>query len=185
MSALNPITNAQVLALDPALEPEHRMQSLWHLWLKKYFSGTPFTTRAGETTEEKSFMDCVILWQQDTMPEAPGKPIIHVAFGEPGMTRQDMSEGTYGHANRWEISIFVKVAPNLTSGPYAGKDPDHVARRVAGQIEWLLSSSEREALSEAGIWETRIEQPARILPGTSWNMRMLMASCLTQRSQSK
>jgi hypothetical protein len=186
MTILNPITDAAVLALDPALEGEQRIQSLFALWYGNYFTGAPFTTRAaGGGTEQKTFLACTFQWQEDEMPENPQKPILHTVFHDGQRQRMDMAAGTYGHDDRWLMDIYVKVPVNLTGTPHRGRNPEHVARRLAGQVEWLFSSSEREAMSVCGVLELRLERPATILPGTSWHMRMLVASCLTRRQQAR
>jgi hypothetical protein len=186
MEILNPITDAAVLALDPALEPEHRLQSLFRLWYGNYFTGAPFQTRGAlGSTGELTFPACDFQWQEDEMPENPQRPQIHTVFGNATTRRSDRSEGTFGHDDRWMIEIYVKVPSNLTGTPLHGKNPEHVARRLAGALEWLYSSSERGALSQCGVMELRVERPPVILPGTSWHARMMTASCLTTREQSK
>jgi len=186
MEILNPITDAAVLALDPALEPEHRLQSLFRLWYGKYFTGVPFNTRgAGGVTEQKTFLACDFQWQEDEMPENLQRPQIHTVFSNASTRRTDRSEGVFGHDDRWMIEIYVKVPSNLTGTPYAGKNPEHLARKLAGQLEWLYSSGERGALSQCGVMELRVERPAVILPGTSWHSRMMTASCLTTREQAR
>jgi hypothetical protein len=186
MAILNPITDSAVLALDPALEGEQRIQSLMALWYANYFTGLAFTTRAaGGGTMQKVFAACDFQWQEDEMPENPQKPILHTVFHDGRRQRMDMAAGVYGHDDRWMLDVYVKVPSNLSGTPMKGKNPEHVARRVAGQVEWLFSSSEREALSVCGVLELRVENPPTILPGTSWHMRMMVASCLTRREQAR
>jgi hypothetical protein len=186
MSILNPITDAAVLALNPALEPEHRLQSLLALWYGKYFTGVPFTTRAvGGGTEQQTFMDCILQWQEDEMPENPQKPIIHTIFTDPRTERLEMAPATFGQDDRWIIEVLVKIPVNLSGTPLRGKNPEHVARRLAGQVNWLYTSSEREALSVCGVTEIQVVRPPVILPGTSWHMRMMTVSCLTRREQAR
>lgn len=186
MSILNPITDAAVLALNPALEPEHRLQSLLALWYGNYFTGIPFTSRALlGNTEQWTFAACDFQWQEDEMPENPQKPLIHTVFTNPGSKRLDMTAGSYGHEDRWLMEVMVKVPVNLSGTPMKGKNPEHVARRLAGQVQWLYSSSEREALAVCGVNEVRVERPMVILPGTAWHMRMMMVSCMTRREQAR
>lgn len=186
MAILNPITDAGVLALDAALEAEHRLQSLLALWYANYFTGAAFSTRAaGGGTEQKTFLACDFQWQEDEMPENPQKPLIHTVFTNPGSKRLDMAAGTYGHEDRWLMEVMVRVPVNLSGTPMKGKNPEHVARRLAGQVQWLYSSSEREALAVCGVNEMRVERPMVILPGTSWHMRLMIVSCLTRREQAR
>lgn len=186
MSILNPITDAAVLALDPALESEHRLQSLLALWYARYFSGAAFTTRAlGGGSESKTFIACDFQWQEDEMGENPQRPILHTVFVNPASRRMDLVAASTGHEDRWLIEVMVKVPVNLSGTPLKGKHPEHVARRVAGQVQWLYASSEREALAVCGVNEIRVERPPVILPGTSWHMRMMTVSCLTTRQQAR
>lgn len=186
MAIINPITNAAVLALDPALEGEHRLQSLLRIWYGTYFGGSPFTTRAlNGGTEEKQFIACDFQWQEDEMPERPTKPFIHTVFTNPGSRRMDMSAGTTGHEDRWIFEVTVKVPINLTGTSLSGKNPENVVRRLAGQVQWLYGSSEREALAACGIEEIRMDRPPVILPGTKWHQRLMMASCITRRAQAR
>lgn len=183
---LNPITDAAVMALDPALEAEHRLQSLFRLWYGNYFTGTAFATRdlAGETAEQ-TFIACDFQWQEDEMPENPQRPLIHTVFSNAATRREDRQAGVFGHADRWVIEVYIKVPVNLTGTPHHGKNPEHLARRLAGQVQWLYSSGEREALAVCGVNEIRVDRPPVILPGTSWHSRMMMASCLTLRQQAR
>lgn len=182
MSILNPITNAGVLALDGTLEPEARLQSLLRLWLGNYFTGAPFTTRNTGGTQSMTFLPCDFLWQEDVMPKNPQKPVIHTLMTS-ATERLDLKAGVFGHSDRWQLDILLKVPPVLTATPVLPGNPEHVVRRLAGQMVWLFSSSEREALATLGVHEMKLEHPPAIVPGTGWHMRMLTASCLTRREQ--
>jgi hypothetical protein len=186
MSILNPIVNAAVTALDPAVENEHRLQSLLRLWLGNYFTGAPFTTRAlAGGTEQRTFAACDYMWQEDEMPKDPQKPLIHVIFTNVGVKRLDMQAGAFGHDDRWQIELMVKVPVNLTDTGMPGQHAENLVRRVAGQVAWLFASSERAALAIHGVVELKTERPPVLLPGTSWHVRMMQASCLTRRVQAK
>ena len=53
---------------------------------------------------------------------------------------------------------------------------------MADQVAWLLSSSEREALTACGVVHLRLERPPVIVAATGpWRMRMLVFSCRTRR----
>lgn len=183
MAILNPITHAGVLAMDGTLEPEARLQSLLRVWLGNYFKGTPFTTRAtGGSTGPLTFPACDFLWQEDVMPDNQQKPVIHVLLTS-DTERLDLKAGVFGHGDRWQLDMLLKVPPTLPvtlSG-----NPEYVLRRLAAQMVWLLSSSEREAISAHGVHELKLERPPVIVPANGWHMRMLTASCLTRREQAR
>ena len=186
MSILNPLTNAGVLAIDGTLEPEARLQSLLRLWLGNYFTGVPFTTRAtATTTTTKPFPACDFLWQEDVMPANPQKPVIHTLLTPAGTERLDLSAGVFGHSDRWQLDIMLKVPATLSGTPMVPGNPEHLVRRLAGQVQWLLSSGEREALAAHGVNEVKVERPPVLLPGTTWHMRLLTAGCLTRREQAR
>lgn len=186
MNILNPITDAAVLALDPALDPEHRLQSLLRLWLGNYFTGTAFTTRAllGATTST-TFPACDFMWQLDATPTNPQKPLIHSVFTGATNERLNLQANSHGNDQRWLIEMIVKVPANLTGTPMTGKNPEHFVRRLAGNLQWLLGSSEREALSACGVLEFKLERPAVIIPGDAWHTRQVVASCLTRSVQAR
>ena len=187
MAILNPIVNAAVAALDPALEGEQRLQSLLRLWLGNYFTGVPFTTRAmvTGTTEIRTFAAVEFMWQEDETPKDPQKPLLHVVFTNVGVKRMDMQAGAFGHDDRWQLEVMVKVPVNLTDTAMPGSHAENLVRRVAGQVAWLFASGEREALAVHGVVELKTERPPVLLPGTAWHMRMMQASCLTRRVQAK
>ncbi len=186
MSALNPITDSATLALDPALEPEARLQSLLRRWLGNYFGGVSFTTRTPfGTTEQKLFQRCDFMWQEAETPNNPPYPLLHLVFSQLATERRDHAQATTGHDDRWMIEIMIKVAANLTGTAAAAQNPEFLARRVAGQVQWLLASGEREALAECGVNELKVERPPVVLAVTSWHMRMMVASCLTRREQAR
>lgn len=185
MAILNPITDAASAALDPALEPEARLQSLLRRWFGNYFTGTPFTTRSQllGLTEQKTFMACDYMWQTDEPPQEALKPIIHTVFTNVESERRDHSAEATGHNDRWLLDITLKVPRNLTGTELHGLNAEFEVRRLAGQMQWLITSGEREALSVHGVMELRVERPPVILPGGIWAMRVLTASCLTRRDQ--
>ena len=186
MAIINAITNAGVLGIDGALEPERRLQELLRVWLGKYFSGVAFATRTvAGGSENKTFQACGFLWQEDAMPESPGGPLIHVFFPNAGVERLDLSPGVFGHGDRWLLDILIKVPGTLSGTTLTPANPEHLARKVADQVLWLLGSSEREALSACGVEELKVERAPVPLPGGTWHTRMLLASCLTRREQSR
>jgi len=179
MAILNPITNAGVLAIDGNVEPEARLQGLLRLWLGNYFAGIPFTTRAeGGTTTAKTFIACDFLWQDDVMPLNAPKPVLHVVMTADGTERMNLKPGVIGHRDRWLLEVTIKLPGTLDS-------PEYMARRLAGQVLWLFSSSEREALSVCGVEELNVEAALTLIPVVNgWHRRMMMASCATRREQS-
>lgn len=186
MIILNPITDAAVLALDPAIAGEKRMQSLMRLWLGNYFTGTPFSTRdTNGNVVQKTFMSVDYMWQEDEVPENPQKPLLHIVFTNAATSRMDMKAGVYGNDDEWLLDVMMKLPVNLSATPMAGRNPEHVARELAGQVQWLFSSGERAALAVCGIHHLRVERPPILLPGTSWHMRLMTASLLTRREQGR
>jgi len=181
MSIFNPITDAGVLALNGNLEPEARLQSLLRLWLGNYFTGTPFNTRGGSGTQSMTFLACDFLWQDDVMALNQQKPVIHVLLTS-DTDRLDLSPGTFGHTDRWQLDLLLKVPPVIAS--LTPLNPEHALRRLAGQVVWLFSSGEREALSVHGVRELKLENPPVLVPSSGgWHMRMVTARCLTRREQ--
>ena len=192
MAALNPITHeipaklSAVLALDPATQAEERLKKLLYLWLRKYFSGAAFTTRAaGGGTESKTFTACAFAMQEDVIPENPQKPLIHLVMPDRKTRRMDNDKNHRGHDDDWTIDLMVKVPSNLSGTGMSGTSAEDVACKVAGELEWLLSSTERESLAEVGITRTRLTRPSILLPAGAWQMRMLVFTCRTRRDQAK
>lgn len=186
MSILNPITNAGVLAIDKALAPEMRLQSLLRLWLGNYFTGEEFTTRAvGGATGPLTFHACDFLWQDDVMPTNPQRPVLHTLMTPAGTERRDLKPGVFGHDDRWQLDVMIRVPADLAGTPMTGS-AENLVRQVAAEAQWLFSSSEREALTEAGVMEMKVERPPVMLaPAGIWRMRMMTASCLTRREQAR
>ncbi len=186
MTILNPITHAGVLGTNANLEPEARLQGLLRLWFGRYFSDTAFTTRgAGGTTGTLTFAACDFLWQDDKMPVNPQRPVIHTLFTPLETQKQDLTAGMNGQADRWQLDVMIRVpGPGLTVAGMTGTG-DQVTRHVASQMLWLMTSSERDALSIHGVHELRVERPPAIMPSTTWYCRMLTASCLTRREQAR
>jgi len=192
MPALNPITHANptilaaALALDPATRAEERLQSLLWLWLSRYFSGTAFTTRAiGGGTEQRTFSACTVDFQESSLPENPQIPILHVIFPERKSSRRDYTAGTRGKDDDWTVSLFVKVPATLAATAIPGNQSDIIAKQKAGELEWLLESSEREALTEQGITRIELASPSTIIPSDAWSVRMLVLTCRTRREMAR
>ncbi|RYD50150.1 MAG: hypothetical protein EOP85_00170 [Verrucomicrobiaceae bacterium] len=184
MAALNPITRADVIDLDPSTHAEERVQSLLHLWFSRYFSGNPFMTIAPDGgTEQKIFQQCLMAYQETSMKESPDLPVIHIVMPDRNTRRRDYNRGSIGHDDEWMIDVMVKVPHGLTATSMPGLSAEHIATRVGGQIEWLLGSTEREALMEHGFTRIKIERPSSILPASVWQSRMLVFSCHTRREQ--
>ena len=187
MAVLNPITDAAVLALDPSLEPEARLQSLLHLWLKRYFTLLRHEGQDGYEGQadpccQKTFVPCEIIWQSDALPDPATKPVIHVVLPERATVRRDESPTGSGHDDDWTGTVFIRVPAILSGTTLPKTNPDHTARRVADQVAWLLSSSEREALTACGVVHLRLERPPAIVAATGpWRMRMLVFACRTRR----
>jgi hypothetical protein len=192
MAALNPITHANstvlaaALALDPATRAEERLQSLLYLWLKRYFSGAAFTTlKADGTTESRTFTECAMAFQEDEMAKNPQVPMLHLLMPDRRTKRRDYADNLRGADDDWTIDAMVKVPATLTKTEMDGDSAEEIARRVGSELEWLLESTEREALNEVGILRVKLERPSVLLPAGAWQMRMLVFSCRTRREMAK
>lgn len=184
MSILNPITHPSVLAIDPALRAEERLQSLLYLWLKTYFGGAAFQTLKADGSEEtRTFTHCTFDFQESALPKSPDKPQIHVVMPDRKTKRRDYTPGEAGHDDDWMLDIMVKVPANLTRTDMPGISAEEVARDAGGELEWLFGSTERAALGIHGVNRIKLERPSTILPASSWQMRMLVVSCRTRREQ--
>src|ERR1035437_1336488 len=108
----NPITDAEVDAIDANLEPERRIQSLIHLWLKFYFSGSPVQTK-GSTGASVSytFVPCEFTYNTDALPRQTNasKPVIHIFTAFRDTKRADYTEDAVGHDDDWTILLMPKV----------------------------------------------------------------------------
>ena len=185
MAILNPITNAGVLAIDKALAPEMRLQSLLRLWLGNYFTGLPFTTRAvGGGTGPLTFSPATFLWQDDVWPLNPQQAVLHTLITPAGTERLDLRPGVFGHDDRWQLDVMIKVPGEFAGTPMTGT-PENMVRKIAAETLWLFSSSEREALTAVGVTELKVERLPVMLPPNTWHMRMLTATCLTRREQAR
>lgn len=186
MAILNPITNAAVLALDPATRGEERLQSLLHLWLKTYFGGSAFTTlKADGTTESKTFTKCTYAYQEDKLPDNPQVPQIHLVMPDRRTKRENYKANELGHDDDWTIDVMAKVPVGLANTEMPGISAEEIARRLGSELEWLFDSTEREALSIHGVTKIRLERPSTLVPAAAWQMRMLVVSCRTRREQAR
>jgi len=192
MAALNPLTHsspaklARALALDPATQAEERLTMLLYLWLARYFSGAAFQTLDPDGgTAAMTFTHCTFAFQEDELPVNPQKPQIHLVMPERKTRRLDYTDRLRGHDDDWTIDAMVKVPANLSGTGMGGTSAEAVARKVGGELEWLLDSTEREALVEAGVTRVRLLRPATLLPAGAWQMRMLVFSVRTRREQAK
>lgn len=192
MPALNPITHADAwklaaaLAVDPDTAAEERLKQILYLWFGFYFSGTAFNTLLPNGgTVAKTFTHCLIDVQDGKLPENAQRPVIHLVMPDRKTRRTDLATGTRGHDDDWTISVFVKVPSSLSDTEMKGVDPDYIAAKVAGELDWLLCSKERQALTEEGITQVRLAKPSVILPPTTWKMRMAVMTCRTRRQQAR
>lgn len=186
MAIQHPITNAEVAALDFALEPERKLQSLLALWLGNYFTGQPFTTRKlGGGTETKTFAKATLQFQEAEQPKNPQEPILHVLFDKIESTRQSRTEASHGHEDQWILTVMTKVPASLTGTGQTDSNAEYLVRRVADQALWLFSSGEREALSVHGVCNLEVERPPAVFSGGAWLMRMMTVSCVTFREQAR
>jgi|GEM_PF-4183492 len=190
---VNPITNPLAVGVDRNMEPERRVQSLFHAWLGLYFTGLPFDTRAlGGGVEQKTFEDCRVQWQEAGVPDpengngvrAPqDKPIIHGVLLEPRRRRNDDSAEEESDDLDWTMQFMVKVPHNLMDTDQSSDvDPKFVVRRVADQLAWLLRSAERAGLAAHGVQNVDLRSGPSLLTSGVWVVRLLVVTCRTRRS---
>lgn len=184
MAILNPIDGAAVAGMVAAMNPEGRLQSLLRLWYGSYFGGSAFNTRSVAGGQSAlTFQQLDLLWQEDELPENPQRPSLHTIL-TPVTLAQDRTLATETTStDGWQADLIVRVPVNLSGTPFKGQNPEHLARRVAGEVIWLFCSSEREALAQWGVHEIRLHSGPRILPGTAWHARQIAATMTTFRSQ--
>ena len=186
MAILNPITHAGVLALDPALRAEERLQSLLLCWIEFYFSGNAFTTlRADGGTESKTLTQCTFAYQEGKLPENPQVPQIHLVMPDRRTKRRNYKANEMGHDDDWTIDVMAKVPVGLASTEMPGISAEEIARQLGSELEWLFDSTEREALNAHGVTRIKLERPSTLVPAAAWQMRMLVVSCRTRREQAK
>lgn len=187
---LNPITNAQALAVDASTEPEKRVKAMFHVWLATYFKGVAFQTlAAGGGQETRTFPRCDLRWQEADATDAPDpsgerrpqvRPIIH------GMLVTDQNRGyadglfTGNEVNR-TLQFTVKVPSNVTgTGEMAGRDPVELVASVADNLAWLLRSTERAALAAVGVENVQLRSGPVAVSAGRWMARLLVVSCTTR-----
>lgn len=179
--ALNPITDAEVLAIDPNAEPERRVQSLWHAWLQGYFTGSSFRTRKADgTTERKTFVKAKVVWGEAGMDDE-ALPLIHGVLIDSNSSRRDRAGATLGYDTDWSLQLMVKVPNNVTGRNRAERHPSFVARRLADQLAWLIGGSERASLVEQGIINVRVTSGPEFLPTSSFQARIMLVQFRTRR----
>jgi len=110
--------------------------------------------------------------------------VLHTLITPAGTEQLDLRPGVFGHDDRWQLDVMIKVPADLAGTPMTGSS-ETLVRQVAAQVQWLFSSSEREALSAAGVLELKMERPPVMLSAGTWHMRMMTASCLTRREQAR
>lgn len=192
MAALNPLTHetpgllADVLAIDPALRGEERLQSILHIWLRRYFTGLPFNTlAAGGGVESRTLTKCLLKYQETDLPRGPQNPVLHLIMPDRQRIRRDHTPDMRGTEHDWTIDMLIRVPSTLSNTEMQGISAEDIAVQVGDEAAWLLESSEREALVEAGVTRVRLERPSSLIASGDWKMRMLVFSCRTRQDQAR
>ncbi len=185
----NPITDAEVDAIDANLEPERRIQSLIHLWLKFYFSGSPFQTK-GSTGASVSytFVPCEFTYNTDALPRQTNasKPVIHIFTAFRDTKRADYTEDAVGHDDDWTILLMPKVRTgSVRADGDKDTDPDRLCRKVSDQLVWLLCSCEREALYAHGLHNVHMQGGPALANTGAWVARTMTLNVRTRRENAR
>ncbi len=188
---VNPITEPNAVNVDPDLYPEWRVQALLHVWLRFYFSGSEFDTRAaGGGVEGKTFHECSVVFQEAEAPDRTGesgerspqaKPEIHGILPDQRSRRDQHSATHYGEDLDWTLNLMVKVPKNLSGTGNAAADPRWLCRETADQLAWLLNSSERAALAQHGIHNLALRSGPTLLSSNPWMIRLLVVNFRSRR----
>jgi len=188
----NRITDARAVNVDGNLYPEWRAQALFHVWLKFYFSGAAFDTRDGAGgVESRTFHRCHVGFQELEAPDAPDDagerqpqslPLIHGVLIDQRSRAIQESATHHGEDLDWMMNLMVKVPKNLSATGSTAADPRWLCREVAGQLAWLLRSSEKSALAEHGIQNLDLQTGPTLLASNPWMIRMLVVSFRMRRS---
>ena len=184
MPILNPISGAALSGVDAETSGERLLQTVLALWLRTYFSGAAFQTRAvGGATVSRTFHRLELLWQEAEMPKNPQGPLLHLVLTPVDTEAARSAAAVVTRETRWLADMTVLVPVNLTGTPYAGRNPEWLAREAAGQVCWLFGSSEREALSPHGVHGVAILSEPRIMPAAIWHSRVMTAGMTQFRRQ--
>ena len=178
--------------MDPNIDPERRIKALWHVWLRTYFSGTPFDTRAaGGGVEQRTFRRCDLAWQEADATDAPDpdgnrvvqrRPVIHgVLVSDSNRPYQHSDLFTGGEVQR-TIQFTVKVPSNVTgTAEMSADDPVALVATVADNLAWLVQGSERAALAAHGITNIMLRSGPISISSSRWLARLLVVSMTSRR----
>jgi hypothetical protein len=174
MLPTNPITLPS--GIDPNIEAERHIQSLFQLWLERYFSGIPFNSPdADGNPVARTFTACTIDTQEADLPANPDKPVIHLSFNDPANVRRDFAATSNGQDITWPVLAMVKIPASFTNA-------DITLRTVADQFAWLINSHEKSALMVHGVnYINHISGPAIMPPANGWLFRFITFTCRTRR----
>jgi hypothetical protein len=183
---INRITNPDAVGVDGNLYPEWRVQALWHVWLKFYFSGVDFSTRAvGGGLEQRRFHQCSVVFQEAESADREGSPQsfpeIHGVLQDQRARAIQESDASHGEDLDWVLNLMVKVPKNLSGTGQAAAHPKFLCREVGGQLAWLVRSAERAALSEHGIHNLELRSGPSLIASSPWIVRMLVINFRTRR----
>lgn len=184
MATVNPLVHPTLTALDWAVEPERKLESLLKLWLGHYFSGNAFATRGIAGNEAKVFLPALVRMQENGPLYNPSKPVLEVSFDGAGCEWERRSEFRRGYRDEWIVTVVAKVPSAMTVLSSKTVEPEYLVRRLASQALWLFSSSETEALAEHGVVRMAVEMTPTIHNSGTWLGRIMTVSMETFRQQS-
>lgn len=179
---LNPITDAQALAVDGDRYPEKRVQELLDCWLSQRFTGAPIQVHDKSGSEITVTLDqCPVQWGESAAPEgSAGKVILHLFLVDRRNKKQAIRPGVVGELIDWSFQVLVKIDRNLTGAPGTPR-PDFRVRKVADDLCWLIGGPEKLALASQGVERMKVASGPSIATTTQWCARMLMLTCSTRR----
>jgi hypothetical protein len=163
-------------------EVERRVQDLLNEWTKGYFAGaavTPVAAGPDGTVADFEFPEADLLWNQDVYPDPGHGPLIHWTVGGVVETRVKRRAGYQGFDGTLTWNIFVRVSPQADLKPGASqerssKKEDHLCRKIAAAMAWLLNSPESRRLSARGISRVNLLRGPDVISGGSSFMRQIV-----------
>lgn len=167
-----------------AEEIERRVQAILDEWLRQYFTGEPvdmIVSGPDGVSPYHTFPKCHLLWNRDTFPKQDHDPVIHWLVGAATEGRCSRRPGFIGYEGEMTWNLFVrtsaqgKITPRPDQ-PYSDKEPDHVCRKIAGELKWLLRSPELRRLAALGVSRVRVPRGPDIVSAGQFFMRQLVVT---------
>jgi hypothetical protein len=184
MAINNPITDANVISLNWAEQPERKLAGLLTLFLERYFSGSPFQTRdAGGGLRTVTWPQCKVDMQETQLSNNPNRPVIDVTFDTIHAEREDRSAGKHGHREEWLLTILTKVPASMPGIPGVGTNAEYAVRKIASHVQWLFRSAELDALGAHGVHHVSVARPPTVFSAGAWLGRLMTVTLVTHGEQ--